>query len=171
MFSHDSHKSFRAGRGNFRRISLLVGIASAAIFVAVIGCVASIPSSYVNAPGTFDENFILLQQSLDGDDSVADSILESARRKYAAMKRLATKQVMGASAPMHPKGHASSSVSTATQDAKDKKVIEAMLKGGGGADHKTLMSRLETAIANHKLSTRGLVEAVHEAQKVVLLTD
>ena len=72
---------------------------------------------------------------------------------------------------MRKKAHASSaSVSTATQDAKDKKVIEAMLKGGGGADHKTLMSRLETAIANHKLSTRGLVEAVHEAQKVVLLT-
>ncbi len=86
------------------------------------------------------------------------------------MKRLATKQDMGSNTPMITKAHVSTSVSTATQDAKDKKVIEAMLKGGGGADHKTLMSRLETAIANHKLSTRGLVEAVHEAQKVVLVT-
>ena len=113
---------------------------------------------------------MLLQQSLDADDSVADSILQSARRKYAAMKRLATKQVVGTRTPTHPMVHGGSSVNTVAQDAKDKKVIEAMLKGGGGSDHKTLMSRLETAIADHKLSTRGLVEAVHEAQKVVNFT-
>jgi hypothetical protein len=113
---------------------------------------------------------MLLQQSLDSDDSVADSILQSARRKYAAMKRLSTKHVAGTNTPVHPKAHGSAAISTVAQDAKDKKVIANMLKGSGGADHKTLMSRLETAIANHKLSTRGLVEAVREAQKVVPLT-
>jgi multidrug resistance efflux pump len=107
----------------------------------------------------------MVQQNLNSDDNIADSILQSARRKYAAMKRLEMKKEIPLRSAQESATAAQAANAKKTQTVQDRKAIDAVLKSGS-ADKQTLVSRLEAAIANHKLSTRGLVEAVREAQKV-----
>ena len=132
--------------------------------VALIGCASTVSSNSSEPSNPFE----MIQQSLFSDDNIANNILQSARRKYAAMKRLEMKNESPRST--HPEtanraGAARAAFLKKTQKVQDRKAIDAVLKGGN-ADKQTLVSRLEAAIANHKLSTRGLVEAVREAQKV-----
>ena len=161
-------KDFRRERAKVHRLFLLSALGAAAALVAIVGCFS--PTSSF-ASGTVDSPLEGLQQLLDSDDSdsVADSILQSARRKYAAMKRLEMKTRNPADKAVQSKPLGSKNPAThrsgVTSKVTDKKEIDSVF--GGTTDHKTLVSRLEAAIANHKLSTRGLVEAVHEAQKVM----
>ena len=159
---------FRRERAKIHRLFLLSALGAAAALVAIVGCFST-TSSF--ASGSVDSPLEGLQQILDSDDSdsVADSILQSARRKYAAMKRLEMKTRNPADKAVQSKSLSSRNAAThrsgVTSKVTDKKEIDSVF--GGTTDHKTLVSRLEAAIANHKLSTRGLVEAVHEAQKVM----
>ena len=156
----------RKERARIRRFCMVAVLGTAIVaIVAIVGFIS--PETTVKTSGVGSIPLGTLLQSLDSDDSVADDILQSARRKYAAMKRLELRTQRPKQAAAEKGGdHSAGLHGAAGSKAKDMKEINAVLKGSGTADRQTLVSRLEAAIAGHKLSTRGLVEAVHEAQKV-----
>ena len=156
------------------RHTLLVALCGAAAVVCAVGGMIRGYSAGGAAPDALKSTKLMFGAGADGED-LANSILDSARAKYAASKqRLAAKHAAagagsqavedlarGAATDFRP---AKAGAAPARAQAAAGKAAASDKKASAAAKKETALT-LEQKIAQHKITTRDLVKEVREKQK------
>ena len=156
------------------RHTLLVALCGAAAVVCAVGGMIRGYSAGGAAPDALKSTKLMFGAGADGED-LANSILDSARAKYAASKqRLAAKHAAagagsqaledlarGAATDFRP---AKAGAAPAHAQAAAGEAAASDKKASAAAKKETALT-LEQKIAQHKITTRDLVKEVREKQK------
>ena len=156
------------------RHTLLVALCGAAAVVCAVGGMIRGYSAGGAAPDALKSTKLMFGAGADGED-LANSILDSARAKYAASKqRLAAKHAAagagsqavedlarGAATDFRP---AKAGAAPARAQAAAGEAAASDKKASAAAKKETALT-LEQKIAQHKITTRDLVKEVREKQK------
>ena len=158
------------------RHTLLVALCGAAAVVCAVGGMIRGYSAGGAAPDALKSTKLMFGAGADGED-LANSILDSARAKYAASKqRLAAKHAAagagsqavedlarGAATDFRP-AKAGAAPAPARAQAAAGEAAASDKKASAAAKKETALT-LEQKIAQHKITTRDLVKEVREKQK------
>eukprot|EP00961_Rhodomonas_salina_P243864 3295150-Rhodomonas_salina.1 len=140
------------------RRQILLGLCTAALVV----CVLAWEHRVAGADGVASVSLLSESQQAFGtadSEGVAGNILEAARQKYAAEKRLQAKHAQAVLQNNRPKEAASRAAAS-----EESSSVSSLVKGG---KHKA--ESLEQKIAEHKLSTRDLVKASLQRRLSILV--